>query len=438
MPKEVQEERIFGPHTEMGETYRQYRDRLKDDDSMTASRAAALMATTMLMKGRANMPMDSEEFYRMSKTLREQTAFKQMMKDPKSRELLRKGDGRALVELFADKEYERQNRFKRYERPKEFVREDARVLGAAIGKLEKKAPEPDSPENRSRLVFHQKMMERMHEAKTLADEGKQLTGEQAKKLINSLRAYNDAESARHSGDELEAQGKTDVMCVLSRYMPEKEFRTYCKSINRQRGAEKSDHKDHADPEAYSSERLTGQAKTAEEWLAESRVRLMREFTVEGCAEAAALQKLCKGNPKKAISKEELERETARFASPQSAISRTLRDSVARKEYIHLALNCKTEELGTKLLSAARKHSAQAAQWQMNQSIRALTSGPVNRYTAAENLANILAARELAAAGDAGRASRTTRSAPAPSDCAPTPPSSGWPIATATIRTSGGR
>ena len=228
------------------------------------------------------------------------------------------------------------------------------------------------------------------------------------------------------------------MCVLSRYMPEKEFRTYCKSINRQRGAEKSDHKDHADPEAYSSERLTGQAKTAEEWLAESRVRLMREFTVEGCAEAAALQKLCKGNPKKAISKEELERETARFASPQSAISRTLRDSVARKEYIHLALNCKTEELGTKLLSAARKHSAQAAQWQMNQSIRALTSGPVNRYTAAENLANILAARELAAAGDAGRASRTTRSAPAPSDCAPTPPSSGWPIATATIRTSGGR
>ena len=114
MPKEIQEERIFGPHTETGETYRQYRDRLKDDDSMTASRAAALMATTMLMKGRANMPMDSEEFYRMFKTLREQTAFKQMMKDPKSRELLRKGDGRALVELFADKEYERQNRFKRY------------------------------------------------------------------------------------------------------------------------------------------------------------------------------------------------------------------------------------------------------------------------------------------------------------------------------------
>ncbi|MBR3555824.1 MAG: hypothetical protein IKN89_07920 [Oscillospiraceae bacterium] len=65
MPKE---ELIFGPHE--GETYRQYRQRLRDDGSMTKSRAAALMATAVLMQGKANQPVDREQFYVLSKKLR--------------------------------------------------------------------------------------------------------------------------------------------------------------------------------------------------------------------------------------------------------------------------------------------------------------------------------------------------------------------------------
>ncbi len=60
-----------------------------------------------------------------------------------------------------------------------------------------------------------------------------------------------------------------------------------------------------------------------------------------------------------------------------------------------------EELGTDLVAAAKRHSAKAAQWQVNHSIRALVNGPTNTYTASQNLANILAAREMAARGDAG-------------------------------------
>ena len=147
--------------------------------------------------------------------------------------------------------------------------------------------------------------------------------------------------------------------------------------------------------------MTGEAKTAREWFAESRERLMKNFSIEGCAEAAALQKLSKGNPNKVIPQEQLDAEIARLYTPGSAFTRTLKDEKAREEYMHLAAMGESQELGGEMLSAARRHSARAAQWQVNQSIRALTNSPANTHTAAENLANILAARELAAAGDAG-------------------------------------
>jgi hypothetical protein len=79
----------------------------------------------------------------------------------------------------------------------------------------------------------------------------------------------------------------------------------------------------------------------------------------------------------------------------------MQDEVSRKEFVHLAVQGKTPDLGANLLAAAREHSAKAAQWQINRSIRELTSGPVNAYVASENLANILAARELADGGNAG-------------------------------------
>ena len=388
MPRE-----IFGPHDY--ETYKQYMERLKQDGSLSSDKAAAMMTTSMLMKGRANQVVDRKAFDQVSKKLQSQTAFRQMMQDQKTPELLRRGSTTGLFGLMAEKENSRQKSFERYQRPKEFAPADAKFLDTAIKRLETQKPGDVTPEDKRRGPCYEEMMKRLREAKALTEEGKQLTGEQTKALVGAVKAYNDA------GNEKPAPGKTEIMCVLSRYMPEKTFRSYCSDINKERGEKQPKEADYEDPENYPAGRLTGEAKTAKEWFAESRERLMKNFSIEGCAEAAALQKLSKSNPHRVVHQEELDREISHLVTPGSAFSRTLKDEKAREEYMHLAAMGESQELGSELLSAARKHSARAAQWQANQSIRALTSGPVNSYTAAENLANILAAREMAASGDAG-------------------------------------
>ena len=383
------------------ETYKQYQERLKEDDSLESGRAAAMMTTAMLMKGRANKVVDREEFSAASKKLQTQTAFKQMMSDPRSKELMHKGDTNGLFRLMEQKEAARQKSFERYQRPKEFAPADAKFLDKAIKGLEKQKPGDATPEEKKRGEYYAEMMKRLREAKTLTDQGKQLTGEQTKALVAAVKAYNDAGNQKFPGGVKPAPGQTEVMCTLSRYMPEKVFRNYCKGVNKVHGLEKKSQPGYADPENYPEGRMTGEAKTAREWFAESRERLMKNFSVEGCAEAAALQKLSKGNPNKVIPQEQLDAEIARLYTPGSAFTRTLKDEKAREEYMHLAAMGESQELGGEMLSAARRHSARAAQWQVNQSIRALTNSPANTHTAAENLANILAARELAAAGDAG-------------------------------------
>ena len=399
MPKE--EERIFGPHEQ--ETYRQYLSRLKDDQSLTRSRAAALMATSMLMQGKANQPMDREAFHALSRKLEKHPAIRLMMQDTKTVGLLRSGNGNGLLRLLADKETERQHSFDRFRRPEEFVKEDAKFLKTAADRLKQKPPlaSADGKNDPEKDKRYQEMMKRLEHAQDLADHGVQLSGEKTKELIKAVKAYNDAGDKKLPADAGEAEGHLEAMCILSRYMPEKDFRAYCKQLNKAHGAANPRQSRYEDPEAYPADRLEGGAKTAKEWYTDSKTRLMKNFSIEGCAEAAAIRRLSQGNPHKVIRRDELEGETKRLSEPGSALSRTLKDEKAREEYVHLASMGEAEDLGTDLLAAAKKHSARAAQWQVNRSIRELVSGPVNPYVAAENLANILAARELAVRGDAG-------------------------------------
>ena len=398
------EERIFGPHDY--ETYRNYMGRLKDDGSLTSSRAAALMATAMLMQGKPNERVDREKFYEFSRKLQAQPAFRMMMRDNKAKELLRTGNGTGLFVLMADKETERKRAFERYVRPGEYVREDARLLESAVDGLRRHAPAEGAvaagnPELERRGKLYHEMMKRLDHAKSLAQRGVQLSGEQTKELITAVREYNDGGKKELPGGEAEAEGRLEVMCLLSRYMPEKDFRSYCRSMNEAHALTDPMAEGYIDPEAFPAERLTDGAKTAKEWYAQSQERLAKSFSLEGCAEAAAIRRLSGGNPQRVIREEELDAETKRLCAPGSALIRAMRDDKTREEYAHLAASGKAEELSTDLLAAARKHSVRTAQWQVNRSIRELTSGPVNAYVAADNLANILAARELAVKGDAG-------------------------------------
>lgn len=398
------EDGFFGPHQD--ETYRQYLSRLRDDSSMTASRAAALMATAMLMQGKPNQAVDQEKFYELTRKLKQQPAFRLMMRDGKAKTLLRSGNGGGLIGLMADKETERQRSFEPYRRPREYVQEDARILSDAIEGLKKHAPADGAagigdPELEKRGKLYEEMMKRLDQARSLAENGVQLSGEQAKELVSAVKKYNDAGKKDLPGGEKEAEGHLEAMCLLSRYMPEKSFRSYCRKMNEARGITEPEQPGYTDPEAFLPGRMNGGAKTAKEWYADAQQRLIRGFSPEAAAEAAAIRKLSGGNPNKAINKEDLELETKRLCEPGSAFVRTMRDDEARQVFVHLAATGRAQELGTNILTAARKHTAGTAQGQVNRSIRELTSGPVNAFVAAENLANILAARELAFRDDAG-------------------------------------
>ena len=168
------------------------------------------------------------------------------------------------------------------------------MLKTAAERLKQKAPLAPaageaSPEAVKRQERYQNMMKHLEKAQKLEESGIQLSGEETKKLIDAVRKYNDGGNKQLPGGEAQAPGHLEAMCILSRYMPEKDFRSYCRQINKAQGARSPRYNRYEDPEAYPADRLDGSARTAKEWYAESAQRLMKNFTTEGAAEAAAIR-----------------------------------------------------------------------------------------------------------------------------------------------------
>ena len=103
-------ERIFGPFDY--ETYGQHLERLSEaniDDYTPESKAAALMATVMMMRfSGANKRIDREQFRAIKRQISGSKAFKQMMKDPKAIEMVRNNNTEGLITAMADVENKRQ------------------------------------------------------------------------------------------------------------------------------------------------------------------------------------------------------------------------------------------------------------------------------------------------------------------------------------------
>ena len=399
------DDKIFGPKE--FETNREYLRRLREDNSVSPSKAATLIALTMLMQRQPNAIVDRERLAQTAKEFENHPATQRLMDDPRSAALIRGGDGTALIGMMADKETARQREIDRYRRPDEFVREDAQFLKDAVKHLKEAVrgdgePGAGEAEAEQRGPLYREMMKQLEAAQSLAESGVQLSGEKARALVGAVRAYNDADArAVNPGGDKKAAGFVGAMCVLNRYMPVKDFRSYCKRMNSAHGHLDPHDPEYVSPASFTHARMNGDEKSAREWLAESQERLSKQFTLEGAAQAAAIRSLSGGNPGKPISPRALDAETLRLTAPGSAFVRTMQDPKAREEFSRLAAGGDVNTLGADLLGAAQRHTRKAAQWQVNNSVRALTRGPVSRHAAAEHLANILAARDFAGRGDAG-------------------------------------
>ena len=401
---------IFGPHD--GETYGHYMRRLVDEPTMNPAKAAAMMVTAMIMQGNmnANRPVDREQLFQMENMIRQLPAFELMRKSGDMNRLMRQGDSVGLIQCMAEKENQRQQAFQKYVRPQEFIGADADFLNTVTEKLKAKKP-PQAPDGQAgaqdpnlerQTKLYDEMMKRLEAARSKAERGVQLTGEETKNLIAAVKAYNDGGADKRPGVERPREGYTEAMCLLGRYMPAQEFRSYCRQVNQGRNLRNPAQQGYAQPEYFASDRLTGTAMTAGERLERSREHLMKSFSATSCAEAVAIQKLSGGNPNRLIRQDELDKETLRLLSPGTAFMRAMKDDETRENMAKLAAAGGSSKLGSDLMRAAREHMINSAQWQVNRSIRALTgSGPMNEYFTSLHLANVLAARELATGRDPG-------------------------------------
>ena len=419
-------ERVFGPHDT--ETYRQYLGRLKDaglEVYTPDSLAAAMMTTVMLMQhGNQRKIIQREPFNAARKSLEQSPAFKRMMRSPKVMQLLEKGDTTGLFTLLSATEAQRQQELDRkYKRPaeKEVLAKDAELLDAAMEGLKQSAgsaPQTGSPEIEQRGKHYQEMMKQLENAKTLAEHGIQLSGEQTKALITSVKAYNDG-GKRYvlPGGQKQAEGFVQSMALLKNYMPAADFNRYCRQMNTARGIQSPDHPDFAAPEAFQPQRLSG-SKTAKQLTVENRDKIRDSFTLDVAAEALAIRQLSGGDPNRLISPEALNKQKSKLKQPGTAFMKVMMDDRAREDLRHLADMGEAEEVvgdlnkgidrekrrrdqearqrAQDVQDQARKHVVRTAQGEINRSIRRLAGGePLNRFFTEQYLANILASEMLA-------------------------------------------
>ena len=411
MPKE----RIFGPQE--GETYRQHLTRLQQADLRdytAASKAASLMAAMMLMQhGGRNKPVDREQFNKTRRMLEESKAFQEMMKDPKSEELVKKNDTNALIATLAQTETARRQKLdEKYKRPEdpEVVAADAKLLKTAIDGLKESAgnaPTTGSPENERRGRLYAEMMKQLEHAQSLTEKGIQLSGESTKALIGSVKAYNDGGKQNvPAGGETKAEGFTQSMALLKHYMPVQSFDRYCKKINEAQDTLAPGHPGYVAPESFEPACMTG-GMTAKRLTNENRIRMQNGFTLDVAAEALAIQQLSEGNPNKLITPSALEEQKRVLKRPGTAFMKVMMDDKARENLRRQGrlglnqdlvedLNKGMRKAAQEMQEQARKTVVRSAQGEINRSILHLTGGaPMNRYYTEQYLANILASEQLA-------------------------------------------
>ena len=375
-----------------GETYFDMIERLRGQRPVKAQVVAEMMAAGMLQQhagiGAAANP---QAVALMAVQLQKQPSFDTLMADERTRELAENGFATDLITLLADKETQRLRDLDRYARPGDWAKQDAEFLKRATAAIRKAVPKKEQQGRRFK-----EMMKRLDEARTLAEQGLPLSGEKGKQLVDAVKKYNDGGKSIPGGKKT-ATASAEAMTVLNRYMPGPQFGDYCDAINRSRQADALNHPRHVEPASFGPERLAG-ARTGRELLAQIRTAAYQRgsMTLQECAAVAAIHKLSRGNPNVLVNPGALKLQQDQMMTKGSPLRRTLEDPEAMKSYQAMASKGKYGEMGEHMLADARLHSIRTAQGQVNRSIRALTSGPVNQFFAAQHLANILAAREFAA------------------------------------------
>ncbi len=347
-------------------------------ESDTVSR---MIACAILMQRDPRENCNKDAVQELAEKFEKQPAFSELMEDPKTEELLSAGNGLELIELLADKENERRAGLDKYARPEEYTYEDSLFLAAAKEQLQEAegiTPGAKGKDRKDRLFTE--MMKQVEAAEQLTYKGKQLSGEETKKLIDAVKKYSDG------GGGLKAAGKTQAMCILKRYMPADEFKSYCDRINTRR-------KHKIDPEDFSERRLYGQELSVTEMKKKCRLELQKEFTLENCAALAACSMAVPRHG--VIDAEEYEKQKALLLEKGSAFRKAMQNEDVQKKVAEMVENGgKANQIIGEINQEAMDRLGKSAQWHFNRSRNALLNTRLNTYFSGEHLSNIMALNQL--------------------------------------------
>ena len=373
-------------------TYKQKLEQLiqqtKRDPS--ADNIASLMATSFLMQWEGQSAQaDPNQIYDTMFKLHSQKAFKQMLKDPMAVKLAQAGKPLELIQLMDMKENEVRLANEAYERPAANVKKDAEFLVDAAESLRNGSAKGRPAELEKKSALYLDMMRQVEAAEMKTLNGVQLSAAESRALVTSVKKYIDGGSKVPGGVKNKAPHFKEAMCVLKEYMPAHEFRNYCEKIN------EAHKKARIDPASFTRERMTGNKLTAREIRSQARSRLAVRFSEDACAALLASRTLSKGDPNALIDPKELEKEKSKLLQSGSAFKRALNSEQDRQMFKELAAAGKGSELSKALERSSKMHAIGSLQWQVNRSIRTLTSGPVNQHMTADGLASIYVAHEIA-------------------------------------------
>ena len=355
-----------------------------DNDPLSISR---LMAQVLL--SRNGKQADGASLRKLSRIISAHPAFNLLKTDPVAGKLAKAGRAADLCALFAQKDRQLNGPKGPYARPAFVAKDDAAFLKTASDSMKggQATGSPAQIEREGALL--QEMTKRMDQAQILLEKGIALNEKDTAELVTAVKRYNDG-GTRIPGGKREARYSKQAMCVLKRYMPQEEFSEYCNKINAARGAYSPASRGYVDPKNYTNDVLTGDVRSAKELMDETRKSLSNRLTVDGCAAAAAIQKLSSGNPGALISRNQLQAEMDAYKKPGTAFMEVMNDQTAMNKLASLAANGMAGKLGSSIIEESRKHSAAAAQHQIDQAAAAAGAGRGSK----QNMAELIAAKEL--------------------------------------------
>ena len=384
---------IYKDYDNPAQTYRKFMRMLKLNtqhlqepaEMVAANMIAAAMSMQSVGSG---AEADINNITKISVQLMKQPAFKEMIKDPKTLELMKQGKATEMVALLAEKQNARLHRNDAYERIPSQKQEDAQILSDYLKSVAGTA-NAGAVEIQRKGKAYQEMIKQMQSAQTKMAQGIPLNGDESKALCDAVQKYNNNGQASAGGLYSKNRHYTQNMSLLKRFMPPKDFNAYCNEI-------KKGHPDRETaPENFIPGRINGKAKTAAEYKAEYKKSLQQSFSEENLAAICAINKMSKGDQNCVITEDRLKFETKKMMASGSAFHRTMLNAPDKKVLKDLSERGDMNEVAKEVQKRTIKHTVGTAQWYANRSAKALNGGRLNHHQTAFNLASMVAAGSLA-------------------------------------------